>query len=44
MKENLEFSIILVAAGLGCGWTEAGEQAVIVKYDGNEQKVSVRVD
>lgn len=44
MKENLEFSIILVAVGIGYGLTEAGEQAVIVKYDGNEQEVSMRVD
>ncbi len=44
MKERLEFSIVLVAEGQGCGLTEAGKSAVIVKYDGNEQEVSVRVD
>ncbi|WP_246608579.1 DUF5110 domain-containing protein [Paenibacillus agaridevorans] len=44
MKEKLDFSIILVGGGLGYGLTEAGEQAVIVEYDGNEQEVSVRVD
>ncbi|KRF10207.1 glycoside hydrolase [Paenibacillus sp. Soil766] len=41
MKKLIHFAVVMVDEGKGCGLLEDGESAVIVKYDGSEQEVSM---